>query len=115
MKNLILIFIVFFSSTTLFAQTSDKYQTATLKVNGTCGMCKERIEDAAFIGGVKEADWDKHTKILSVTYRRSKTNTDEIRKAVVHAGHDTDELVASDKDYNKLEKCCRYRTETCEH
>ncbi|MEY3194639.1 MAG: hypothetical protein RIQ78_736, partial [Bacteroidota bacterium] len=42
--------------------------TAKFKVYGNCGMCEQRIEKAASIKGVKSADWDVDTKILSITF-----------------------------------------------
>jgi mercuric ion binding protein len=66
MKNLKhLLFIIFSAlATSVFAQ--DK--TESVKVYGNCEMCKSRIEKALTVDGVKKADWDVDTKMLTVTY-----------------------------------------------
>ena len=79
-------------------------------VEGVCGMCKERIENAVFdLKGVQFAEWSQETHKLKVKYISSKVSLDQIHQALVKAGHDTDKLKASDADYNKVHKCCRYR------
>ncbi len=37
-------------------------------VNGKCGMCEERIENALDIKGIKFADWSKETKMCTVKF-----------------------------------------------
>jgi len=50
---------------------SHKDTTATLNVAGTCGQCKNRIEKAAKLTGVKSAKWDVSTLLLTVQYNES--------------------------------------------
>ncbi len=114
MKRLILFLSIILSCPYLFAQEKD-IATATYKVDGNCNMCKKRIEDAAYVKGVKRADWDKETHKLTVVYKPSKTSADEILKSVAHAGHSSDKIAANEADYNKLPECCHYKTNTCEH
>lgn len=83
----------------------------TIHVDGNCNMCKERIENAALISGVKKATWDKHSHSLIVIYDSSKTSTDKIEQAVAKAGHDTKNYKAPDETYKRLPKCCAYREE----
>lgn len=82
--------------------------TDTIKVSGNCGMCKSNIEKAAKDAGATEATWNKTTKLLVVTYDESKTNNLSIQKKIAASGYDTQDVKASDKSYNKLEKCCQY-------
>lgn len=118
MKTYILSIITFMllSITTppLFAE-SNKIVTDTITIKGNCGDCKERIEEAAYVKGVKTAEWDKTTKILTVVYNSEKTNLDKITLAIAKIGHDSKLHTASDKVYKKLPGCCAYRTSTCAH
>jgi copper chaperone CopZ len=83
--------------------------TQTLYVVGNCGQCKERIESAVDIKGVKFAEWNKKTKILTLTYKPSVISIDKIKNKILKAGHDTDSLKADEDAYNKLPECCKYR------
>lgn len=80
----------------------------TLIVKGICGMCKERIEEAAYGKGVKLVSWDKATDQLSLTYRSDKTTITEIEERIVKAGHSTVDHEAPQNAYNQLPDCCRY-------
>ena len=80
-----------------------------IKVAGLCEMCKDRIETAAkSVNGVESANWEIDTKMLHVNFDSSKTNSDEIQKAVAKVGHDTEKFKASDEVYSKLPECCLY-------
>ena len=79
-------------------------------VSGVCDMCKNRIENAAYIRGVKKAEWNADTQDLQVRYDSTKTNLGAILKCVAAAGHDNELYKATDDDYGKIPKCCRYRT-----
>ncbi|GBL35436.1 hypothetical protein EMGBS15_10310 [Filimonas sp.] len=117
MKNIILnisIMLIFsLIQTTLFAQ--GKMKTDTVTIDGNCGQCKTRIEEASYIKGVKQVEWNKKTKVLTVTYNSEKTTLDQIELAIAKAGHDSKEHKSTDKDYKKLPSCCAYRTGTCDH
>lgn len=111
-KNIILIllFVVGVVATNkLQAQTNGKITTTEIEVKGVCGMCKERIENAAYIKGVKKVEWDKASGILTVTYRNDKTTEDAIHKSIADAGHDTNKAQASEEAYKKLPGCCSYK------
>jgi len=84
-------------------------KTEVIKVSGNCGMCKERIETAAKIDGVSQADWNKDTKKLTLVYNPSKVKSDDVQKKIAAAGHDTEKFKADDKTYNSLPGCCKYR------
>jgi Cu(I)/Ag(I) efflux system membrane fusion protein len=84
--------------------------TPTLIVQGSCGMCKTRIEKAAkSVKGVSSAQWDSKTKTLNLNFDKSKTSLDAISKAIAKVGHDTDKHKADDKVYDALPGCCKYR------
>ncbi len=100
-----------FISTLLNAQS---VKTITLTVSGNCEECKERIENAADIKGVKICTWDSKTKVAKITYDASKTSPELIQQAIAAAGHDTPTKKASSESYKKLPNCCRYRDGKCE-
>ena len=82
--------------------------TDSLKVYGNCGMCKARIEKAAKLEGVKKADWNEDTKMLTVTYDGHKVKLADIEKSVAAIGHDTEKMTAETAVYKKLPGCCKY-------
>jgi periplasmic mercuric ion binding protein len=94
-----------------FAQDKKDITTEKVKVSGNCNQCKKRIENAAYIEGVKRAEWDKSTQVLTVTYRQSKTSLQKIEEHIAQAGHDAGEVKAKDEDYKKLPECCAYKEE----
>lgn len=98
-----------FGSQALFAQ---KAKTEKFDVSGKCGMCETRIEKSALsVKGVSKADWNVKTKKIDVSFDSSKTNMKKIHAAIAKAGHDTKLNKASDKTYNALPGCCKYRKE----
>ena len=84
-------------------------------VNGVCDKCKKRIEEAAYLKGVKYADWNVDTHVLTVKYDSTKTSADLILQRVAKAGHDSEHFKATDDDYNKLPSCCMYRSGIKKH
>jgi len=114
MKQFIsIIVLIFIATTTSLAQSHIKKDT--IEVDGNCDMCKKRIENAAYIKGVKRADWDKKDKKLVVVYNDSKTTLEKIEQSVAKAGHNTVHVEATEASYKKLPNCCQYKTEVCEH
>jgi periplasmic mercuric ion binding protein len=93
----------------LNAQKMINSKTETIKVSGNCDLCKVRIEKAAKIQGVSNADWNKDTKLLTLIYDPSKVKSDDVQKKIASIGHDTEKYKAEDKAYNSLPVCCQYR------
>lgn len=109
-QYIFLLFFFFFFTPNLNAQQKQKkVETAEVQVTGVCKMCKSRIENAALIKGVKHAEWDKHTQLLKVVYKPSKTSLKDIQASVAKAGHDTKEIKATEKNYKRLPNCCAYK------
>lgn len=92
-----------------------KNQKASFMVEGVCKMCKKRIETAALIPGVKLAEWNKESGVLSVIYNDKKIDDTDIHQALNKAGHDTEKSKAADEDYKKLPGCCAYRDGVKKH
>lgn len=107
MKAIKLLLVAFCAivSTAVFAQ---KATTETFKVNGVCGSCKKNIEKAAHVPGVAKADWNKSTKVLSLTYDPARVSSDKVLQSVAAAGYDSEKYRASDKSYKALDECCQY-------
>jgi len=108
MKNILILSLAILLGLPAFAQEKS-IDTATVEVNGVCSMCKERIENAAYVKGVKKATWDKETKVLTVIYQPKKVTVLEIEESVAKAGHDTEHVTATEEAYSKLHNCCKYR------
>lgn len=89
-------------------------KTETISVKGNCDQCKDRIENAADIKGVKNCVWSEKTQIATVTYNSEKTSLETIKKAIAKAGHDVEGETAPDAVYKKLPDCCQYRDKACE-
>ncbi|MDX2250379.1 MAG: heavy-metal-associated domain-containing protein [Bacteroidia bacterium] len=114
MKSLIIVFLVTLGSLfflqPLYAQVAAKgITTVEFNVDGVCGMCKSRIENAALIKGVKMAEWNQKSHILKVVYDANKISEKEVHEAVSQSGHDTEKIKASDETYKKLPACCAFR------
>lgn len=102
---------VFLFSVQEIAAQDTEIDTAEFHVKGVCSQCKARIENAAYIKGVKFCEWNIETGMLSVIYKPEKVELAEIHKSIAQAGHTTDMLPADQDAYNKLPSCCAYNNE----
>ncbi len=97
-----LIVIVAMSTTSLEAKEGK------VKVNGICGMCKNKIEKTAkAIKGVRTAVWDAKTRDLTVNYNEKLTDIDRISEAVAKIGYDAGDIKANKDARAKLPNCCK--------
>jgi copper chaperone CopZ len=80
-------------------------------VNGVCGMCKNRIETALDIEGIKFASWSIKTKMCVIKFIPEVISEREIHQLIAKLGHDTPKCKATDEDYNNLYYCCHYNRE----
>ena len=83
-------------------------KTETVKINGNCGMCKSTIEKAGNKKKVSKIDWNKDSKIATLTFDSKTTNQDVILKRIALAGYDNEIFLAPDDAYAKLPECCKY-------
>lgn len=111
MKTIIILFIGLIFTIKIQAQST--VTTSTLIVKGNCGECKDRIENAVDIKGVKNSSWSEDTKILTVTYDTKKVTLEQVKKAIAAVGHETTDEKADEKAYAKLPSCCQYKTKEC--
>ena len=71
-------------------------------------MCEERIENTTKkVEGVKEADYNVDTKMLTVSFDSTKANVINIHKAVAAVGHETKEVPMDEKAHEELPDCCK--------
>jgi copper chaperone CopZ len=83
-------------------------KTETVHIYGNCDMCKSTIEKAGNLKKVAKVDWNKDTKMATITYDAKKTNQDEILKRIALSGYDGEKFLAPDDVYAKLPECCQY-------
>lgn len=83
-------------------------KTELITVYGNCGMCENTIESAGNLKKIAKVDWDKDSKIATITYDSAKTDKNEILKRIALAGYDSDSFLAPDDVYNNLHGCCQY-------
>ncbi len=105
MKTILIAFLTGFISLTGYSQSTE---SATFEVAGNCGMCKNRIEEAATIDGVTSADWNLEDQMLTIVYDPEKVDLDDIHQRIADAGHDTEKVRAKDETYKKLPACCQF-------
>ena len=131
MKKLILIFSFFITIPLIYTQEirvisvadvsfptsgsgisqSDKIKKIKFQVNGVCEMCKNRIETALDIKGIRLADWNIKTKFCRVKFNSEIISENKIHQLIAKLGHDTSKCKATDEDYNNLYYCCHYNRE----
>jgi hypothetical protein len=91
------------------SQNSNNYKDTSFKVFGECEQCKDRIELAAKMKGVKTAVWDMDTKILLLQYDPTIIKLEKIQNKIVAVGHDLENKKANNQVYQSLPACCHYR------
>lgn len=86
----------------------DREKEVKIKTSAICSMCKSRIErNLTFEKGVKEADLDVKTKIVTIKYNPAKTDVAKLKATISKTGYDADEVTADEVGYNKLPSCCK--------
>lgn len=83
-------------------------KTESVKIYGNCDICKSTIEKAGNLKKIAKVDWNKDTKMATLTYDAKKTNQDEILKRIALSGYDNEKFLAPDNVYAKLLECCQY-------
>ncbi len=111
MKTIIILLISLVFSVKVQAQSS--IQTVTIAVKGNCDECKERIENAADIKGVKNSVWDEKKQAITVIYDSKKVTVEQIEQAIAKSGHKTGHVAADAAAYKALPNCCKYESADC--
>lgn len=102
--------VILFSTASCQSQINNA-KTETVKIYGNCGLCETTIEKAASKKKISKADWNKDTKIASITYDSKKITLDAVLKSIALVGYDNQSFLAPDATYNKLPACCKYDRE----
>lgn len=92
----------------LFSAQLDNSKTETVKIFGNCGMCESAIEKAGNVKKTASVEWNKESRLATLTYDSVKTNRGEILKRIALAGYDSEHFFAPDNAYAKLPACCHY-------
>lgn len=107
MKNYILILFLGFNFIS-FSQKVPKFQTVKIQTTAECGDCKDRIEGILnYTKGVKFAELDVPSKILTVKFSPAKIDLQSIKVKVSELGYDADEVKANPIAQKKLPLCCQ--------
>lgn len=85
--------------------------TEEVKIYGNCGMCEKTIEETGNNKKIAQVDWNKDTKMATLTYDAKKTNKEEILKRIALVGYDSDAFLAPTDVYENLPGCCQYERE----
>jgi copper chaperone CopZ len=104
----ILVAITFLLSFTACNAQIKNAKTESVKIYGNCGMCESTIEKAGNKKKLAKVDWNKDTKMATITYDATKTNQDEILKRIALSGYDSEKFLAPNDVYAKLPGCCQY-------
>jgi periplasmic mercuric ion binding protein len=109
MKKILTIILLFACAAGFSQEKKNKNARYEVEVSGNCGMCKKRIEKAAYaVEGVKSATWEADTQKLLLIINEEKTSVQEVSAAVAKVGHDTETVKATDEQYQNLHGCCKY-------
>lgn len=109
MKSLkyLMITLIVLSTVASYAQTKNQ-KTEIVKIYGNCGMCEKTIEKAGNMKNQSSVDWNKNTKMATISYDSLKTSKEEILKRIALAGYDSDTFLAPNDTYSSLPGCCQY-------
>ena len=105
--NFVMVAVLLLSVSFASAQIKNS-KTETVKIYGNCGMCKKTIEKAGNLKNVSKVNWNKDSKMATITFDSTQTNTDKILKKIADAGYDSEQIVAPNTVYNQLPHCCQY-------
>lgn len=90
-----------------FGQKKD-IQKVDIQTSAECNECKLKLEEVMnFTKGVQFAELNLDNKVLTVKFNTSKISLAEVKKKIVNAGYDADELKANKEQQMKLPKCCQ--------
>jgi copper chaperone CopZ len=113
MKTIFLIILLGFASISM-AQKPSKYQTIEIKTSALCGECKERIENKLnYSKGVKYANLDIETKVVTVKYMAKKLSADDVKKLITSLGYHANEVERDSAAFNGLPGCCQDPNAKC--
>ena len=113
MKRLILIILICFTNRAVGQINNKKIETVKFQTSAVCGMCEDLIvyKNLAFEKGVKYAEIDVKTGVLTVNYRKDKTSVTHLRSLISSLGYYADSVKADSLAYDNLHFCCKKPSE----
>lgn len=113
MRNLMILAAFFLLASTSNAQELKKVEEVKIQTSAKCFDCKARIEDALnYLKGVKFAELDNETKVVTVQYKTKKVNLEQIKAEIAATGYTADEVKADQAAVDKLPACCKPSVES---
>ena len=109
MKRLILITLICITNRAFGQINNKKTETVKIQTSAVCHMCEELIihKNLAFEKGVKYAEMDVKTGLLTVNYRKDKTSVLQLRNLISKLGYSADSVKADPVAYKNLHFCCK--------
>lgn len=105
MRSIVLALFVL-SSLSVFGQK--KVEKVQIQTTAECESCKMRIEGKLnYTKGIRFAELDVPSKVLTVQFQSKKIGLDQIRAMVSDLGYDADAVKANPKSYEALPSCCK--------
>lgn len=106
----VILFLGLVSLTLAEVQAQERNVEVEIAVLGNCGMCKDRIERAAYsVRGVRSASWNQREQKLTLVFRADRTDQETIERAIAKAGHDTENFITDEQTHANLHHCCIYK------
>jgi hypothetical protein len=105
MKHLLLLYLVLASG----IATHRKRRKLHFKSAVYAECVKIESSEHLDVPGIIMADWDVESKDLTIAYKTKKISGEGIHQLVADAGHDTDQIKATDEVYANIHGCCKYR------
>ena len=109
MKRLILIIFICITNLAVGQTNNKKIETAKIQTSAICAMCEDLIvhQNLAFEKGVKYAEIDLKTGVLTVNYRKDKTSLAYLRRLISGLGYSADSVKADSLAQENLHFCCK--------
>jgi copper chaperone CopZ len=106
LKTVSIVSVLFFAFS--FASYAQGLKYVKIKTSAQTEMCKTNIEKSLKSqAGVKEANLDLESKVVTVGYSEAKTDYEKITKAITDLGYSADDKEACKDAYSKLPKDCK--------
>ena len=109
MKRLILIMLICITNLTFGQINNKRIATVKIQTSAICGMCEDLIvqQNLAFEKGVKYAEMNLKTGVLTVNYRKDKTTVAHLRSLISGLGYSADSIKPDSLAYENLHVCCK--------
>ena len=109
MKRLILIMLICITNLAFGQINNKKIETVKIQTSAICDMCEDLIvqQNLTFEKGVRYAEMDLKTGVLTVNYRKDKTSVSHLRSLISSLGYRADSVKADSLAYENLHFCCK--------